>query len=495
MATRTIWQDVYTVQFDKNGGGNSFSNHMSAADPTYAAAQIGIQGTGSALGKFAMPLNDHPNYKAPSGNLETEQATGIATRRKSEYNIVQTGEAVQFNLPQNGDAYNTSLFVQLLFQYGYSTLTVNQMTGMFIDRGAPYSSADTKFFAQFVRHLQPSTGSDAIDLLVKGGICHTLTVSGETGGLLTIEPTIYGAKWEQKNLSGIVNTAADSFADITPLKFQDSTFAILDIDYDNPVEASTFQFTDKSGISPDAGSTLALSGTDFTDIYGDNTNKGFSDGEQLVVTRSNGNDGVYNIASSSGAANELITLQDGEFHEFADFPSSSGGTNEFAVIYPAKWHVVNTPSVSLTFTNNCQFNYYNDDEASNAIVGRLTVEGTFSMPFGTATVGKNEMINKFLNGQEFQMAWYWGQSGASVNVGDDHRLQPSATMDRLKNDSSATSTKNYVSFVICARITDYEVSGDNELMIDVTFQGVTTDWSDAMRVYAAYDSSYLDRIK
>ena len=143
MATRTIWQDVYTVQTDKtNTGATAFTDHMAAADPTYAATEVGIQGLGTSdgQGKFAMPLNDHPNYKAPSGNLETEQATGIATRRKSEYNIVQTGEAVQFNLPQNGDAYNVSLFVQLLFQYGYSAMAVNQMTGMLVDRGAPYSS-------------------------------------------------------------------------------------------------------------------------------------------------------------------------------------------------------------------------------------------------------------------------------------------------------------------------------------------------------------------
>ena len=115
MATRTVWQDLYTVLLDKTGS-QTFSAHIAASTTDYAVAQVGIQGTGSAAGRFSMPLNDHPNFKAPSGTLESEQATGLATRRKSEYNIVQTGEAVQFNLPQNGDAYNTLLFFELMFQ-------------------------------------------------------------------------------------------------------------------------------------------------------------------------------------------------------------------------------------------------------------------------------------------------------------------------------------------------------------------------------------------
>ena len=128
----------------------------------------------------------------------------------------------------------------------------------------------------------------------------------------------------------------------------------------------------------------------------------------------------------------------------------------------------------MTLGNNCQFNYYNDDVASDAIVGRLNVEGTFSMPFGTSDVGNNYMIDRFLAGQEFMLAWYWGQSGSAANVATDYRLQPDAALDRQKNDTAANDIQNYASFVVTARATDYEVSGDNEMMIDVTFQGVKT---------------------
>ena len=37
------------------------------------------------------------------------------------------------------------------------------------------------YFSQFVRHLQADAAGASIDLLVKGGICHTLVVSAETG--------------------------------------------------------------------------------------------------------------------------------------------------------------------------------------------------------------------------------------------------------------------------------------------------------------------------
>ncbi len=485
MATRTIWQDVYTVEFDKTAHSQAapFTYHMdTTTDPTYGVAEIGIQGLGSTKGQFSMPLNDHPNYKAPSGNLETEQATGIATRRKSEYNIVQTGEAVQFNLPQNGDAYNTSLFVQLLFQYGFTQLSPSNMAGMNVYQAAPYSSADTKFFAQFIRHLQPGSGSDAIDLVVKGGICHTLTVSGETGGLLTIEPTIYGAKWQQKDKSSLAATAADSFANIIPLKFQDSTFGILDIDYDN-TQTITATFDNGAGTLVDTGSGgLITNGNGFY-------TSGGTVGGHVIVEGSTSNDGIYQITVTNANTITLAATNDGEATSFTDETSTAS-----VKITGATWRTVNSPSISMTFTNNCQFNYYNDDAASNAIVGRLTVEGTFTMPFGTDGVGKNYMINKFLNGQEFVMAWYWGQSSDAHNIATDYRLQPDAAFSRYKNDSADTNTKNYLSFVVCARITDYEVSGDNELMIDVSFQGVKTDFCEAMKAYFAVDSALLDRI-
>tara|TARA_R100000008_G_scaffold86294_1_gene78764 strand:+ start:1789 stop:3261 length:1473 start_codon:yes stop_codon:yes gene_type:complete len=490
MATRTVWQDIYTVLVDKTSS-QTFSAHIAASTVAYAVDQVGIQGDKTANGRFSMPLNDHPNFKAPSGTLESEQATGLATRRKSEYNIVQTGEAVQFNLPQNGDAYNTSLFMQLLFQTGFTQLSHSAMTtaGMHIFQCAPYSSADTTYFGQFTRHMQPQSGTDSIDLVVRGGICHTMVVSGESGGVLTIEPTIYGGKWSQEDRSeqlGNSGTAnpENSFANIVPLKFQDSTLAILDIDYDNTQTIkATFNNSSANLIdatSPSAGVMSNANG------FVDATAAGAG---IVLVENSVSNDGLYRMDHTNDDHLVLASASDGESTSFVDEVATVG-----VEVTPAVWRTINSPSVSLTFTNNCQFNYYNDDAASDAIVGRLNVEGTFSMPFGTSDVGNNYMIDRFLAGQEFMLAWYWGQSGSAANVGTDYRLQPDAALDRQKNDSAANDIQNYASFVVCARATDYEVSGDNEMMIDVTFQGVKTFWADAMKAYFAVDATYLDRI-
>ena len=480
MATRTIWQDVYTVQFDKDTGGSTLAAHITATDaanPTYAVTEIGIQGTGSANGKFSMPLNDHPNYKAPSGNLETEQATGIATRRRSEYNIVQTGEAVQFNLPQNGDGYNTSLFAQLLFQYGFTEITASEMTGMNVFKCAQYAEADTKYFAQFVRHLQADAAGASIDLLVQGGICHTLAVSAETGGLLTIEPTVYGAKWSQANMSGVANEAADSFANITPLKFQDSTFAILDVDHDNAVTL--------------ASSTFGVGGVGVGTITGNGSAEfatNFLANSMVLVEGSALNDGLYGVDAPT-VSDTILTV------DLADDALVAEAAVAGVKFTPAQFVDVATPSVNMTFTNNCQFNYYNDDAADNAVVGRLTVEGSFSMPFGQTTVGTNYMVNRFLNGEEFLLAWYWGRTFGATDIRNEYKLNPvSATLNSYKNDAADTSPKNFASFVVCARITDYEVSGDNEQMVDVTFQGVTTDWHNAMEAYFAVDTTKLERV-
>lgn len=490
MATRTVWQDLYTVLVDKTGS-QTFSAHIAASTTNYAVAQVGIQGTGTANGRFSMPLNDHPNFKAPSGTLETEQATGLATRRKSEYNIVQTGEAVQFNLPQNGDAYNTSLFFQLMFQTGFTQLSHSAMAtaGMNVYQAAPYVSADTTYFGQFTRHMQPQSGTDSIDLVVRGGICHTMVISAETGGVLTIEPTIYGGKWAQEDRSEQLGNAGaanpeNSFANIVPLKFQDSTVAILDINYAS-TQTIKATFNNSAGTVVDATSPAAgllTTGNNFADATADGAGI-------ILIEGSVSNDGIYRVDHTDNDTLTLVAASDGENTSFTDEVATVG-----VKVTPAVWRTINSPSVSMTLGNNCQFNYYNDDVASDAIVGRLNVEGTFSMPFGTSDVGNNYMIDRFLAGQEFMLAWYWGQSGSAANVATDYRLQPDAALDRQKNDTAANDIQNYASFVVTARATDYEVSGDNEMMIDVTFQGVKTFFADAFKAYFAVDATHLDRI-
>ena len=115
------------------------------------------------------------------------------------------------------------------------------------------------------------------------------------------------------------------------------------------------------------------------------------------------------------------------------------------------------------------------------------------MPFGTTSVGNNFMVDRFLAGEQMTVAWYWGTTSNGEDPRDDYKLDPKLAMDRYKNDSAATNTKNYLSIVANIRVTDYEVSGDNELMVDVTFSGAGTKSNDAVAMYAQYDSTLLVR--
>jgi hypothetical protein len=486
MATRTIWQDIYAMEMDNT---NVTVATAAADDPAFTTG-IGIQGVGGVNSRFSLALTDHPNFKAPSGSLDTEQATGKSTRQSSEYNVVQTGEAVQFALPLLGDAYNTSAFLKLLFQSSSTQGSPINGTGIFKQTNIPYSSADTSEFAWFARLLGGSSASGH-DLQVSGGLCHTLTLSGESGGVLNIEPTIYGAKWQQRSLTAHSATLGNSFPDIVPLKFQDSTFAILDrigvdtVSGDAGYIAATltdWEFTPQTGTT--GGTLESAAGTPFAVGNGWNSTN-HDQADVVIVEGSASNDGIYPVSRTSDTLVELADSA-GTLYDFTAEDNARSIT-----VTPAKWKTVNVPSVSFTITNNCQFNYYNDEVASNAIVGRLGVEGSFQMPFGTDGVGNNYMIDRFLAGDQMMVAWYWGQSGSSADPRDDYKFN-GAAISGYKNDY-ANDTKNYLSIVANIRVTDYEVSGDNEVMVDVTFSGAGTKSNDAVEVYAMYDSALLTR--
>ena len=486
MATRTIWQDIYSMQMD----GATTVAASSAANPDFAATKVGVQGNGTANERFSLALTDHPNFKAPSGSLDTEQATGKSTRQSSEYNVVQTGEAVQFALPMLGDAYNVSAFAKLLFQSGSSQGSPVNGSGIYKQTNVPYSSADTTEFAYFVR-IMGGAAADPRDLKVSGALCHTLTISGESGGVLNIEPTIYGAKWEQVNLSGNSAALSTSFPDTVPLKFQDSSFVILDTvgvdssDGSRGYISSTLTDWAFVAATNGTGGTLAsAAGTPYDVANGWNsTNHDIAD--VVVIEGSASNDGIYPLSRSTDALGELVDSA-GTLYDFTAEDNARS-----IKVQPAKWRTVNVPSVSFTITNNCMFNYYNDDTASNAIVGRLGVEGTFSMPYGTAGVGNNYMVDRFLAGEQMTVAWYWGQSGGSADPKDDYKFNGAAITGH-KNDST-NDIKNYLSIVANIRVTDYEISGDNELMVDVTFSGAGSKANDAVAIYAMYDTTLLTR--
>jgi hypothetical protein len=469
---RTIWQDLYAMQVDTDE--TTLSAHLAATPGFAAAGDVGVQGAANLAGKFLLPLNDHPNFKSPSGVVDTEQARGISPRHDGEYDTVVSGEPVEFALPLNAHAYNIAAFLPLFFQTG-AVESAHSVGALSLNRlvCTPYSLADTQYFAYLRRHVQPASGSDAIDLAVSGAIASALNFSGESGGVITQEVTIQGAKWEQADYSGkVTQMLAAGFDKAQSLKYQDSQIAIEDVysvTEDIAIGALTFADAD-----PD---TIVRSSGDFT------TN--LSAGDFIYVKGSAQNDGRYEIDTVVALT---ITLAAGE--------TLAAEVNAGVVtIAKVNWVTTHAPSINFTLSNNPTFNFYNDDVASSVHLGRLTVEGAITIPFGQATVGENYMISRFLNGAPLRIAWYWGQSGAAVNHETDFDLNDSVVgPERYKNDSSSTDPRNFFSIVVNAMVTDYEMAGDNELQVECTLSGVNDSVNNAVEIYTAYFDELLDRI-
>lgn len=474
MSTRTLWQDLYGVQHDI---GTVLATHV-AADPTFATTKIGIQGDqgNAGAGKFAIPLTDHPNFKSPSGILDTEQARGISTRHDDEFNVVQTGDPAEFTAPFLGHAYNITGFLLSLFQTGQTGSGAEEAAhagGVHNQtRFLPYVIADCVTFSYYTRAVQPTSGSDAIDLIIRGAITSSITFTGESGGVLNIEAAILGAAWETKDLTSLTTILENSFDIEQVLKYQDATIAFEDIyTRSNTLNDLTFDATAK---------TIATAAGDFT------SNPDIESGDYIIIKGTALNDGRYLVTTSIAL---LITLDAGETLV------NEGTADASAFIGGIDWIDVKTPNISFTIVNNVSFNYYNDDVAVSAHLGKLTVEGSITMPFSQTTVGTDYMVSRFLNGEQIRIAWYWGQSGSSPDIENDHDLgygDASNEPDRYKNDSSATDPRNFFSMIINARCTDYELAGDNELMVECTIQAAKDSVYNAVEIYTVYDDTKLD---
>ncbi len=488
MATRTIWQDLYGIQLDL---GSTLSAHLANVSTrfTMGATKVGVQGTGAAAAKFGLPLTDHPNFKSPSGTVDTEQARGISERQVSEFNTVQTGDAVEFALPVLGNSYNVAAFACLFFQSGASEGA--GATGMKLLSCNPYDTADTDNFAYFTRIMQPSAAGGTIDLVVHGGLCNALTIGSEAGQLCTVEATIGASTWEQTNAGaggyGVTANLENSFADEIPLKHQDMNCFLYDTFTDFSAITATTLADCTFAVSP--ANTLASAATDFAAA-------GFVVGDTVSITSTAGtNDGNYTIKA---IATTLIT-----FDTKAVIVAAAADTVVITKI--GEWVDVQVPTWSVSMTNNAQFNYYNDDAISGIHLGRLNVEGSFTMPFSQDQVGENYVISRFLTGDAVRMSFGWGVDGANSTGNEAFDLGATATTtwapDRYKNDATATNPKNFLAVVVNARVTDYEVTGDNELQVECTFQGVR-DYSPtdapngeseyrAVQVFCQYSDSKL----
>tara|TARA_R100000458_G_C8275331_1_gene250383 strand:+ start:121 stop:1179 length:1059 start_codon:yes stop_codon:yes gene_type:complete len=202
MATRTLWQDLFAINVSSNLNGNSFSG-------------VGITNTKKLVG-----LTESVFFKEPSGYYEYAQTTGKSYRTFNEYTQTYQGEPVEYSMGVQCNAHSLSLFQTLLFQGGCTetgAAGINKMVSV------PYTAADPSYYAEFVRAMQDTSASGTIDEMVTGGICTSLTISGEKGATVQLEATMQGGSFTQADYSDTVQIAGGGgFDTVLPFKFQNA---------------------------------------------------------------------------------------------------------------------------------------------------------------------------------------------------------------------------------------------------------------------------------
>jgi len=336
MAIRTTWQDKYAIE----------QTSSLTATPTFASTAIGIEGTGSSGGKFLMPLTDHPHLPPASATQENELAVGVSQRHNLEYNqTIAEPSTVTINMLAN--AYNVSLFLWLLFQTGATESSGSVNTLQCI----PYTSAEIEIYTAITRLLGGTAGDDdTVSQYMPGCVCRSVTISGETGGIVTLAAEMVGANWATANDDlGSVSYSTLTFSDKAPLKFQDMVFQIganavnipsFSITFNNNVAA---QFYNNDTIQNYILGRLNCEGS-FGVPWSD-TNEGenqqltdFQNGSEDVITAYWGN--------SSGATDNSLAFvcnvrrtetgmedSEGEIVSAIDYSAVEGTSNEAINIY------------------------------------------------------------------------------------------------------------------------------------------------------------------
>ena len=174
-----------------------------------------------------------------------------------------------------------------------------------------------------------------------------------------------------------------------------------------------------------------------------------------------------------------------------------------------EWIEIFTPSFNVDLENNVEFSYFNDPTAVSAILAKIVASGSITIPWSQGGgAGKNYFINRFLEGEPRKLVFYWGQSGSAFN-GEDYLLDNGTdTVNKFK--TGTTNPKNFMSIMVNARVSDYDMAGDNEHMIEANFEGVrqwanvaqgyipedieTEGYINAVELRFGYDKTLLERI-
>lgn len=220
MACRMIWQDLYAVEQSTSALGIV----VTAAPGFSRSTNIGIQGTGGGnTGVFTLLLTEHPDFKAPTSTVENELTTGKPIRNVIEYNpVIAQPASVTLNMLAN--AYNSSYFLNLLFQGGATESVGTGNTTLNVLTCVPYTTSDVSVWGVIAKAMSDNT--DAIDQVLKGAVCRQITLSGEEGGVVSLSAEMVAAKWNQEDISTKLTTLKTYFDDTAPLRWQDATVKI-----------------------------------------------------------------------------------------------------------------------------------------------------------------------------------------------------------------------------------------------------------------------------
>lgn len=150
-----------------------------------------------------------------------------------------------------------------------------------------------------------------------------------------------------------------------------------------------------------------------------------------------------NLLPAATIWSALDVASTGAFYKYEDMIMSLAGT------------AFKTPNFSVTMNNNMSSNLYNSTVIQKFLLGRLTGEGTFAIPWGATTVGENVALEAFLAGTTQQLKIY-------------------------NNAVSCANTDGDFYLDMNAKYIDTGFGGDDEVMTDMSFSMVKTSAIEAV---------------
>jgi hypothetical protein len=121
---------------------------------------------------------------------------------------------------------------------------------------------------------------------------------------------------------------------------------------------------------------------------------------------------------------------------------------------------VNIPGFNLTITNNALTKFYDNSTAVRHDVGEFTATGSFRMPYSQATEGANQQVDDFIAGSASRLVIYWG-------------------------NGEIADADTELSIIAHIYRTGVTMSGDDEIVSEVSFECASEDYSSAVTTATA----------